>query len=133
MTFKITKAQIAERDALVTDIRAKADALEAAITAYNDGIEKLATALSEAAEEYNGALADVQDFVSGVAEDGRAEFEEKSERWQEGEKGQYADAWLQQWESLELEDFEFDAPEPVEEIDPSSVSDPLADLPESAS
>jgi hypothetical protein len=116
MAFKLNKGQISERDALAVDIRAKAEALDAAIKAYNEGMEPLAQAVTDAAREYNESLSDVREFVTGIAEDGRAEFDEKSERWQAGEKGQSADSWIQAWEAVE--------------IDPSELGGSLEDLPE---
>jgi hypothetical protein len=130
MAFKLKKGQISERDALAVDIRAKAEALDAAIRAYNEGLEMLAEGLTNAAEAYNESLSDVREFVSGIAEDGRAEFDEKSERWRAGEKGQEADSWVQAWEAVEIEDFEFETPEPIDEIDPSELGGTLEDLPE---
>jgi hypothetical protein len=93
-------------------------------------METLSQPMTDAAYEYNKSLSDVREFVSGIAEDARAEYDEKSERWQACERGQDAGRWLEQWEATELENFEFEPPDPLDEIDPSKIGGTLEDLPE---
>ena len=53
MAFKVTKEQLASRDVLAADLRAKAIALNAAIAAFNREVGPLARAVAETQANYN--------------------------------------------------------------------------------
>jgi hypothetical protein len=131
MPFKLTKDQITERAALAADLRRQGDALAAAIVAFNTAFGPVAELLTGAAAAYNQSLGSARNFAYAIAEEARGEFDDKSERWQEGDKGTEADAWIQQWEDASLDDVDFEPPEPMEEIDPSAHAVTLEDLPDS--
>ena len=78
--MKIDKATRASLDADVAKLKEKGEAVTAALTAYN-----------EARDTMHGTL-------DTLCTDLRDEYEGKSERWQEGEKGQAADAWIEEIE-----------------------------------
>jgi hypothetical protein len=103
MTFQLTKDQIAQRTALLARMQAAHDELTGAVVNYNQ------------------ELAALRDFCNEISEENRSAFDEKTERWQEGDKGQEIDEWIQQWENLDLPD-DLDEPDEscfsaVEEID----------------
>jgi hypothetical protein len=130
MAFKLSKRQVAERDALATELRAKADALTTAIAAYNEAIATVSQTVTDAIDEYNATVEIAREFVGGIAEMARDEWSSKSHKWQEGEKGTEADAWVEAWKGAILEDVEVDVGERLEEIDPSEIAVTLEDLPE---
>ena len=53
MSFKLSKEQAAERDALAALLRKRAAAVNIAIAAFNRGVEPFAEAVAEAQNEYN--------------------------------------------------------------------------------
>jgi cell division septum initiation protein DivIVA len=117
MAFKLSKQQLAERDALAADIREKTKALNAAIAAFNQAIEPLSRAVVEAQDDYNAILEKARALASGVTEAAHDEFDARSERWQESNTGIKVRNWIEQWE-VTLDDVDLDVPEPLTEIDP---------------
>ena len=52
----------------------------------------------------------------------QGEYDEKTERWMEGERGQAAQEFINEWENLEFEEIDFDVVEEIE-VDPSHRDD----------
>ena len=98
MAFKLSNEQMAKRRALAADLRDKALTLNIAIAAFNRGVEPLAQAVADAQDDYNEILETTRNLSDSIAESAREQFEAKSERWQEGEKGQQAREWIERWE-----------------------------------
>jgi cell division septum initiation protein DivIVA len=117
MAFKLSKQQLAERDALAADIREETKALNAAIAAFNQAIEPLSRAVVEAQDDYNAILEKARALASGVTEAANGEFDARSERWQGSDKGIKVRSWIEQWE-VSLDDVDLEVPEPLAEIDP---------------
>ena len=117
LAFKLRKDQLAERDALAADLREKAAALNIAIVAFNQAIEPVSQAVGEALEGYNGILEKARALASSITEPAQEQFDAKSEKWQESDKGIEVRSWIEQWE-LSLDDVDLELPEPLTEIDP---------------
>jgi hypothetical protein len=130
MAFKISRAQLAKRHTLASDLRDKALTLNIAIAAFNQGVAPFAKAVAEAQNAYNETLEALRSLADGIAENAREQFEAKSERWQEGEKGQQVREWFERWE-ISLDDVDLDLPQPLEEIDPEVYAGELEDAPAS--
>jgi cell division septum initiation protein DivIVA len=75
VAFKLSKQQLAERDALAAHIREKTKALNAAIAAFNQAIEPLSRAVVEAQDDYNAILEKARALASGVTEAAHDEFD----------------------------------------------------------
>jgi vacuolar-type H+-ATPase subunit H len=106
-----------KRHTLASDLRDKAATLNEAIVAFNAAVEPLIKAVTEAQGAYNETLEAARELADGIAEKARGQFEAKSERWQEGEKGQLVREWFERWE-VSLDDVDLDLPEPLEEMNP---------------
>jgi hypothetical protein len=128
MSFKLSKEQSAEREALAALLRKRAAALNIAIAAFNRGVEPFAKAIAEAQSEYNDVLAAARTLASNIAEVAQDEFDAKSERWQEGEKGIQVRSWIEQWQ-MSLDDIDLELPEALAEIDPEEQAGELEDAP----
>ena len=126
MTFKVSREQLTKRDALAAELRRKAETLNIAIAEFNKGIEPLVQAVAEAQADYNETLEAARTLTGNVAEAAQEEFEAKSERWQESDKGIEVRTWIEQWE-MSLDDIELALPEPLEEIDPEEHAGELED------
>lgn len=72
--------------------------------------------VEDAMSEYNGALSDARDFIDEKHTAFEDEYGEKSEKWQEGDRGSAARDWIDSFESVDLEDAELDAPDSLEEV-----------------
>lgn len=111
--------------------------LEKAIEDYNDALQTTLDSLAEPLSDYNGALNDLREFAQEIASDIQSYVDERSDRWQEGERGEAYRSWQGEWESYDydLEEVEIEMPDraelpPLGEfVLPEIVSDP-ADLEE---
>jgi hypothetical protein len=128
MAFKLSKEQLAKRHTLASDLRDKALTLNIAIAAFNEGVEPLAKAVTKAQDAYNETLEAARSLADSIAENAREQFEAKSERWQEGEKGRQVREWFERWE-VSLDDVDLDLPQPLEEIDPEDHAGVIEDAP----
>ena len=124
MAFKVTREQLARRDVLAADLRAKATALNTAIASFNREIEPLARAVAEAQANYNETVERARTLASQIWQTAQEVFEAKSERWQESDSGIQVRTWIEQWE-ISLDDIDLDLPEPLEEIDPDEHASAL--------
>ena len=128
MAFKLNREQVAERDALATVLRGKAEALNVTIAAFNRGVEPLSHAVGEALNDYNGILERARTLAGSISEAAQEEFDAKSQKWQDSEKGVGVRSWIEQWE-MNLDDVELELPEELEEIDPDEHADWIEDGP----
>lgn len=102
--FSISKADGARRTKLSDALNEAASELEAAVTAYNDAMANLQAPVEAAVEKYNFVALDITGFVEDIANNARGAIDDKSESWQEGEKGQLAEEWTSEWENYSLDD-----------------------------
>lgn len=65
-------------------------------------LEVVEQKLNEAAEAYRAKLVEAQEFCASVADEIRAYFDDKSEKWQESERGQAYEEWATGWEGVEF-------------------------------
>ena len=128
VAFRLSKQQLAERNALAADIREKTKVLNAAIAAFNQAIEPLSRTVIETQDNYNAILEKARALASGVTEAARDEFDARSERWQGSDKGIKVRIWIEQWE-VSLDDIDLEVPEPLPEIDPEEHTLEIEDAP----
>lgn len=98
MAFSLTKEELATRTTHIDKLRALATDIETAIKTADTAIEAALEAVQARINDYNAALAEAEPFVEGVAERLEAEYDEKSEKWQDSEKGQDARALVDEWQ-----------------------------------
>lgn len=70
--------------------------------------------LDAAVMAYNEAIEEARGFVQDVARQADADISDKSERWQEGEKGQAAIGWKDEWEGASFEEVSVEYPDDIE-------------------
>lgn len=116
MAFKFSKSDIKERDEHLETTRQKENSLNEAIEKYNETVEDAYREVEEALSDYNGALNDAREFVDRVRTEFSDEFDEKSEKWQEGDKASAAREWIDSFDTVDLEDVEFEEPELLDEV-----------------
>ena len=58
-----------------------------------------------------------------MKDDAEAEYDDKSEKWQEGDRGTAAREWIDSFDNVELDDAEMEAPEPLEEVEAEGLDD----------
>ena len=115
----LSKKEIKEKDALLDALRVARDAVKGAITdangevekaydthvrpalaEYNAALETATKAVEEAVDTYNEKLDALRTFFSEAQDEASNTFQDRSEKWQEGEKGQALSAWIESLEEI---------------------------------
>lgn len=119
MALKLNKDEIRQRDAYVAELRKVADLLEDAVRVFNEELEAARVKMRGAIDDYNETLTAARGFAEDIASRLSDEIDEKSEKWQEGEKGEAAVAFKDEWEGVSLEEIDPDnvLPGDMEDID----------------
>lgn len=133
MAFKLDKQEIARRDELfgdLTDARAK---LEDAVSVYNAEVLKLREALDAKLAAYNEVVEEASGFAADIASAADGAIGDKSEKWQEGDRGQAATAWKDEWENASFDAVEIEYPDDlsIDQVDDHAST--LSELSEEAS
>lgn len=133
MAFKLDKQEMARRDKLVEELRDGRGKLEDAVSTFNAAVEELKAGVVTALESYNEVVGETRGFVEDIASTADGQFDDKSEKWQEGDKGQQVREWIDAWQNEPFEDVEITFPEELELPDEESDHDGrLEALPEEA-
>lgn len=117
MAFSLSKkeqTELANHSSTITEQRSKA---EDAIRVYNDAIAAAHSALAEVLEGYNGALEAARSFLEDVHSEADSAFSDKSDKWQEGERGEATRTWIDAIEEAKdaMDPIELDEPEALDE------------------
>jgi len=92
MSFELSANELKTRDQLLADL------------------QRVTTALEDATNDYNTVVDDIDTYVSSVRDRLQEEFDEKSEKWQEGDKGSAASTLIEEWSSMDVGHVEVDLP-----------------------
>lgn len=122
---KLTNVQLIDHAQHATDLRETRDALDGALTEYNRRVAKAFSDLQPFVTAFNERVSEANEFVSTVHDDQQAHFDERSEKWQEGDVGSAYSDWMSQWE-LAVEEVELEEPGELEM--PDVDLDAFADL-----
>lgn len=127
----LSKSEIAEKASHVAAISDAADELRNAIDQYNNQMREAWEAVNLRVIAYNQKIEAANEWQTGVVDNARALYDEKSEKWQEGERGQAMSEFIETYDDA-LE--EIDLPEP-DEIDAPDLDDAttLKDRPDEVS
>ena len=121
MAFQLSKNQLAAWERRIGSARSSLDALNEAITSFNRTLASAAEPLQGAAQSYNSALKELQSMAEQLAGDWRSSFNERTDRWQDGYRGQAINEWIETWENYSPEDAGFSPPDEVEEQDDGPI------------
>jgi methyl-accepting chemotaxis protein len=127
---KLSKADIAERDRLTSLVQQKLGAVNDAIGEYNSKVKELEEPVNKAVEEANQAIDEANQWMANMHEQMDAYYMDRSEKWQESEKGMLYSDWKDKF-AEEMEQMEMTFPDELEEIDDSvEMLENLPDQPE---
>lgn len=104
MAWNLSKQERADLADHMETLQKKKEALREAEAKRLEAITAADAAVVAAAQDYNGALADAKTFVEEVADRLRGEYDEKSEKWQESDRAQEINDFIEQWENVDLEE-----------------------------
>lgn len=106
---RLSKEQVKRHAQLATDLHEAYREMEAAIGYYNVAVSEAFAKLAPAVEAFNAKVTEANEFIGEVHDEQEAYFDEKSERWQEGDAGSAYSDWKGEWET-EVEEVELEEP-----------------------
>ena len=129
MAFKLTKTEAVSRAELVNNLTKSKVEVQSAIAAFNEAVEREWQIVQEMINGYNEHLGAAREFRDRIVEDRQTDWDMRSEKWQDGDRGRAAGEWIEAWENLALDDLEMDTPGEVEEPD-MDEDENLGELPD---
>jgi len=118
MAFQLSKIEHREKENLITSLRTTAEAFEAAQESGEGIPERLAEFLVE--------LSDAESFRDEIASRWRDEYDDKSEKWQEGDKGEAVNNLIEDWESADFTEPDLSDPATLELEDYAQILEDLS-------
>ncbi len=94
--MKLSKDQQKERTELLNAVSKNAEELNTQVEDFNLEISRLHGPVEAAVEKFNEAKEALKIFIESVRDEAQEEFDDKSEKWQEGDKGQELYAYIGQ-------------------------------------
>jgi flagellar biosynthesis chaperone FliJ len=131
VAFKLTKAEDARKSEYEAELETLVGGVEDARNELQEKIQALVEEFNEKhIQPLNDKLEEVRGFVEDIHSERQSDYDDKSEGWQEGDRGQNAYQWLSDWENG-LNDL--DGMEPLEtpdvSVDVPDAANVLAGLP----
>lgn len=114
MAFKFSKTDTERTEGLAQKIRDKRAELEEAIDELNGKLEDEVSSINETVGELNELLSEANGVVEDIAAEMQGEFDDKSEKWQEGERGEATAEWINELDAFNLEEVEEYKIDPLE-------------------
>jgi len=127
MAFKLTKDEVKARDELSDDLHIAWGKVDEAVAKFNAIVDEAKGEIELAVEKFNEVVERSNEFTGGVAQRAEDEFDERSENWQSGDKGDAASTWKDEWANAELEALDIEWPDELN-IDQPEID--LTALPE---
>ncbi len=115
--MKLSKEQKSLEKEILVRLEKAAEDVKDCIVDANDTISKLNDRIKEVTINYNDELDRIRVYRDEVVQELSDFIEEKSEKWQEGEKGQELIEIKDEWEGLDLDDLDELEVQEVEEQD----------------
>jgi hypothetical protein len=131
VAFKLSRQELAARDQHVESLEKVWAELVGIVSTYNLEVEALRAPVEAVVEKYNEVLVLAKGFAEEIANRVEGEYDEKSEKWQEGEQGQAAAELRDAWRDIDMEYIVLEWPEDLSIDDPDHAPE-LAELPTEA-
>jgi uncharacterized protein YukE len=110
---KLSKEQLKQHADLSTELHGAHEALDEAIEQYNKKVVEAFAAIHPFIEQFNSKVEEVNAFIEEIHAEQESYFDEKSERWQDGDAGSAYSDWMSMWE-LAVEEVELEEPSELE-------------------
>jgi uncharacterized protein YukE len=112
---------------LASKLRSIGDNLTAEIEKFNDQLQEMRESIESDLTDYNEAIDEANQFRDDIHSNMSDYFDERSDKWKEGEAGGSYESWMDQW-SNEFENAEVTFPDKIE-LPELSTADQIDDLP----
>lgn len=104
MAFKVTKEEAERLEALADKLGNAREFLEDELDDLNRQIRESLDTINFKIAGYNELLEEARGIIDDVHSQGESDFDDKSEKWQEGERGEATREWLESLESIRDDD-----------------------------
>jgi hypothetical protein len=125
----LSKSDEKKKAELVDAIRMANTDLQAAIEEYDKAVTAEQAKVKEALKAVNAKIQEAKEWAEGIASEMQEYYDEKSERWQEGDNGQQYSEWKDSYENFSPDDLEIEFPEELEVV-AADAADDLENLPD---
>lgn len=123
MSFKLSKAERERRSDIAERLREAAINISSAVAEHNAVLATAREHIEATVDAYNVVLSEALEFAQDIASAAEEAISEKSESWQNGERGHAAEAWRSEWESMDLSDIEVDVPDDIDFDEPAHADE----------
>lgn len=125
------KVAVQRKQEVLSRLQNAFDDLQEAVDIFNSTVNVAWTNLQVPINNYNEAISNANEWQSGIVEEIQEYIDSKSEKWQEGDKGQAFVSWKEQYEE-ELETVELEKPDEVtfDNDNPSELLDQKSEEPD---
>ena len=102
--MKLSDEQAEQLSQLQLDLRKASQKIENEIADFNTNVNELwGNLVLTSLDDYNKVRQQAQEFVVATRNQIQAHYEEKSEKWQQSEKGEVYQQWIDLWSEVEAE------------------------------
>jgi uncharacterized coiled-coil DUF342 family protein len=128
---KLSKEQEKRRDELVNKVEEKTTELNEKIDELNEKIDEFNAELSDAYNELNEAIDELNSFREEVQSDMQNYYDERSDKWREGEAGEQYQEWINVWENISIDQLDVPEVNELDQVDTDDFRQEVIDLPAS--
>lgn len=130
---KLSAQHLQEKADHVRSLTQAREALETEINSFNTALAQIRAGVETALQVFNDTIEAAREWLEAVKDEAQQAFDERSERWQESDRGQNYQSWIEALDPS-LEAVEIDFPEDVELSgdDPADMLEQVPDEPDSA-
>jgi hypothetical protein len=104
MAFKITKDEAKRIEALADDLGERRETIDNTIDEINAFIADKVGDVNILISYYNEKLQEARGVIEDIHAERQGEFDDKSEKWQDGERGDATREWLESLDSMKDND-----------------------------
>jgi seryl-tRNA synthetase len=116
VAFTLNKNQQAIVQRAIKLVESKKGELDGAVEAFNEKLKELFGELEERDTEFTAAVGNLRSIIDSLVNRWRSEWDEKSGRWQDSERGEAVSDFIDEWDIFArgLPELSFERPEPLE-------------------
>ena len=112
---KFTDEQLQEHADIIEKLREAKSKLETSVSKFNDLVASESAEVQAELDDYNELVDSAEEFRTQVVGDMNEHYYDKSDKWQESEKGQAYLEWISDWDNADLAPIEIEFPDPIDE------------------
>lgn len=121
---KLSKTDLQAREEVTKKLGEAHSLLTSAVEEYNDAVAEAWAKVEDCQNGYNEALHAASEWCEGIASQIEDYVNDKSEKWQEGEKAEAYENWKGEYEGIDFSDSELSQPDELS----LEVQDPCEEI-----